>query len=339
MKKIIALFLVVIVCLTFSACGDEGNTTKGENVLHLNEKTTIGDFELTITDLRILETFKVNDTLYGSKNSDECQLLVFYTLKNVGKEEITALPKIFTVEYSDGYTFESNRYFHTKASPDILTYGGTNEGIVDLEVLGNEVYFMEVYSLPNAVRDSKDEPLKLRLNSKLFGVEEYKAVYNIRPIDDTQKEALYQYAVSLQGEGKYKQAMTNLEEISGYKDSATIYEECKKNWAIRYGVVDDAKEYFITNIDKFSEVTGDELSNIMVGKWQLSKGSNPWQFLADGTINDGHGNDRWWSVSGNNLILKTDKLTDTLCVKKVCDNGYLLISADGSLYSTMYIAE
>lgn len=312
--------------------------------MHLNETKTIGDYEFTITDVRITDKFVVKSAdgtgrQFGTTGTDNCQIVVLYTLKNIGKSEIKALKNSLTVEYSQGYTFESNLYYHNTVNSDIFTYGGTQESFVNLKVLGNEIYFLEAFTVPATVRDNTDEPLKLIIKGKSYGVEGQDIIYNIRPVDDTQKKALYQQAVSLKNEGNYKLAMDKLNEIGEYKDSKNIYDECQKNWAVHYGVTDDAKEYFLNNMDKFSAVSGSELTSVMVGRWQLSKGSTPWYFLNDGTIDDGFGNTRSWSVNGDNLILKTNKITDTLTVKKVCENGYLLLDNNGELYATMYLAD
>ena len=83
---------------------------------------------------------------------------------------------------------------------------------------------------------------------------------------------------------------------------------------------------------------------MMVGTWQWSNGSSEWEFLDDGTIDDGWGNSKWWSVNGNFLvyeILNTydERVQINLYVKEVCENGYLLVEENGTLYATMYVID
>lgn len=360
MKKTLSMILALVLCLSLCACGGDGDTeTKqqanstettvedtaaAEVVLHLNETTTVGDYELTITDVRVVEKFVVYSELgsrsFGAANSDSYQVVVLYTMKNIGKEEISAVENSLYLEYSDGYKFDAHLYYHNTFDPDILSAGGTQESYVELEVLGGEKYFLEAFSIPVEAAENTDEPLMIRLNANCFGVEEANVVYNIRPVDDTQKEALYQQAVSLAEEKNYKLAMDKLDEIGEYKDSTDIYDECMRNWAVRAGTYyNETEAYIAEHLEEFETLTGEELSSMMAGTWQLSKGSNAWQFNDDGTIDDGWGNERSWSVSGDNLILKTDDISDTLTVKRICENGYILCDENGAFYSTMYIPD
>lgn len=197
MKKALSLILALALCLSLCACGESNNiettdstqpTTNSEVVLKLNEPVTVGNFEITITDVKTVESFVVYSELgsrkFGMEGSDSYQVVVLYTLKNIGKEEISALENSMSVEYSDGYTFDAHLYYHNNFNPDIFSVGGTQEGYVKLPALSGEVYFLEAIRVPVEAINNTDEPLKVRLNGKKFGVEEINLVYYIRSANE-----------------------------------------------------------------------------------------------------------------------------------------------------------
>jgi len=359
MKKTLSLLLVLVMCLSLCACGSNAEPTEAPTepetttlppteptepevtTLYLNQTVTIGDYELTVTDVRFVDKFVIyfstGSRQYGMPGGAPNWVVVSYSLKNVGKTDITAVDHVFSLEYSDGYTFESELYVHSPHNPDIYTYGGTQESYVTLDVLGREKYFLEAFNVPAAVAENPNEPLKLHLNAGLFGQDNLDIVYNIRPIDEAQAEALYQQALALMDEGKYYLAMSKLTEIIDYKDAAEVYETCKRHHIVGGSIDSEEEAYLLEHMDEFETVTGEELSSMMVGTWKTSMSNTPWVFKEDGTIDDGWGNARWWSVSGDKLILKTDRVTETLTVVRICEDGYVFFDETGKPDGSMYL--
>ena len=386
MKKLIAILLVLVMCLAIVSCnnvvtGTPNNQTTSEDstsedstpedstpentppeivapeppsigdsttdiVLNLNEKATVGNYEITVTDVRIVEEFVIKNNKYGFAGGDNYQVVVLYTLKNISKKDKAVSTGWVKLEYADGYEFKCNLMYNTWFSPDIFEVGGYRESYVELKTLSNEHYFLSSFSVPKMVGDNTEENLKIVFASNTLGIENSKVYYNIRPIDDVRKEALYQQALSLINAKNYTVAMNKLNELGEYKDSKTLYDECMKQWVVRVGISNSkAKEFINKNSNQFQTVTNSELTNMMVGTWGLSKGSKPWNFKADGTIDDGWGNSRWWSIEGDKLILKTTNayddtiiISDTLTVKRICTDGYILYNENGEFYSTLYIS-
>ena len=151
-------------------------------VLNLNEKTTIGDFEITITDVCYGNSFVIGKYMY-SVSDNEQQVRVLYTVKNIGKKDISFTEKWIKLEYADGYEFNSDLMFTTSKSPDILEleYGVNDTYYKELEVLSNECYCMSVFEVPEIVVDNTEEILKVVFSSNYFDLEDSKVYFSIRP--------------------------------------------------------------------------------------------------------------------------------------------------------------
>lgn len=90
----------------------------------------------------------------------------------------------------------------------------------------------------------------------------------------------------------------------------------------------------------FTPITGDTLKEIIPGNtWYLQGvGSNGWKYLEDGTIDDGWGNDRGWSVEGDLLVIRTKKNYVKANALELYDGGYVLLE-NGEYYAALYKVE
>lgn len=250
-----------------------------------------------------------------------------YSFKNIGKSDILANRGVFTLNYADGYQFscDSSLYLHGPYS-DLYEHGGTQEASTILKTLGDEVYFLEAFDVPNQVVENTDSPLFLTLKAALLDTTA-NAQYNIRPLDEIQKQALYDEANDLCESKNYKQAVSRLDEIGDYKDAVELREKIFQEYCLRVGTYyDDTKEYINAVADTLETVSGEELKDAIVGEWYLSlEGDVPMTFNSDGTISDPNGKYASWSVDGDILSIVTNSGTVfTSTAKRLSDRGFLL---------------
>ena len=195
MKKTLALLLAIVMALSLCACGSNSNTASNkESEYAVGEKFGTDNVECTITDLTWITSdefdakltkrskfptdgeysYSVDTELlfpdcvdaFGylggikSKISDKCLVLVCFSLKNVGKEEVASdlvwegeighvMPYgTFEVIYDDGYTF------------DCGMQGGFTS---TLAVLGNPIQTVGGCMVPSQVYENTDKPLKIKV--------------------------------------------------------------------------------------------------------------------------------------------------------------------------------
>ena len=104
-------------------------------------------------------------------------------------------------------------------------------------------------------------------------------------------------------------------------------------------VKDEAEAYFAEHLDEFAVVTGDRISAILKGKWdvdyntQYGYWSGTFWFESDGRIKDDYGyvNDRTWSVEGDTVILDGEIECE---MREVSERTFLLV-AEGKPYLLM----
>lgn len=351
MKRTLALLLALVMCLSLAACGGNSQTSSTESqgdsvksteetetvskdepeILHLNESVQVGDFELCIRDVRTAEKVSIGFVTGGKQFSptNDYFVCVTYSLKNIGKSSLQANKGLFTLNYADGYKFscDGNLYLHGSYR-NLYEHGGTQEPFVELQVLGDEVYFLEAFDVPAQVVEDTESPLFLTLKATLFNVDETNINYNIRPIDKTQQQALYDQANELWEEQNYTQAVKRLDEVGNYKDAIELREKIFQEYCLRVGTYyNDTKEYINSVVDTLNTISGDELKESIVGEWYVSlEGEFPMTFNADGTITDPNGSYASWSVNDDVLTIDTVSGTQWTCsVKELSDRGLILL--------------
>ena len=160
------------------------------------------------------------------------------------------------------------------------------------------------------------------------------------PLEESQQTYIYDKVSQLIEQEEYYAALENLALLGDYKDSAELYDFCMRRYAAKVGMWNIAEEYLIENMDSFTQITGDTLKEIIPGNsWYLQGvGSNGWKYLEDGTIDDGWGNDRGWSVEGDLLVIRTKNNYTKVSVLELYDGGYVLLE-NGEYYATLYKVE
>ena len=183
MKKIISLLLVLALCLSLCACDsgveepiisetepsataytDASAETEAEEpafqqtVLQLNETIAMGDLELTIIDVQLMDSsgYSVYYST-GARHYGGPSVVVIYSLKNIGKLSAYPPTGLLQLNYADGYTFLHDVYINGRDS-DIYAHGGVNLP-EELEILSPEQYYLEAFTVPQEVLDNTEEPL------------------------------------------------------------------------------------------------------------------------------------------------------------------------------------
>lgn len=357
MKKAITILLALVMVLSLAACGGGSATTTTPEpvtttaspeptseptpeptleptpepepepeqvVLHLNETIEWGNYELTIIDVRMFDKngFSVHYSTGGQRYGGP-SVGVTYTLKNIGKTAVTPPMGLLRLYYADGYSF-THDLFVMGYDSNIYASGGTNTSR-EMDVLSSEKYFLEAFTVPEQVMTDVDSPLFLTL-AYADSAEESPFRYDIRPLDEIQTEALYQQGVAFLEEGTVYscyRAMQLFEELGEYKDSENLLVTATEKESILAGNAD----YLLENIDDYPILTGDEISEIIVGEWMFSwDGMVQWTFQDDGVLDDHAGHDRVWRVEGNHLLITTAGKTTWECeMHRVKDYGYFLV--------------
>lgn len=355
MKKYISLLLALVMCLSLCACGggstqpstdaeqeaaaqttnddqaanDETEGSEIEQInLHLNEKVTFGDLELSIVDVRIKDSdgYSVNYST-GGRHYGGPSVVVIYSLKNVGKVSARPPQGMLQLNYADGYTFIHDVYINGK-NPNIFENGGVNTPD-ELEILSSEQYYLEAFTVPQEVLDNTNEPLYVTLfaDSSVFR-------FDIRPMDDTQTEAFYQQAISLMGEQRYSSASEYLMMVQEYNDATDLLMECSLKSSSGY-------EYLTEHKDEFRVLSAEELKTMLPGTWETSQGET-WIFSEDGSLDpdrtkpDGSKVIVDWSVTSEGSLQTGCWLADTYEVMEVYPNGLIVFTSQGKCYHRMW---
>ena len=337
MKKIISFGLVLIMVLSLCACGGGGekqnespneqnsnitNTESEQKNLHLNETVELGNFEFTITDVEFVKEYSTSaaNTEYDTGHraaGNYVYLRVDYSVKNISKGSVMTPLSCMQVDYNDGYVFTPYRSYQGNISGT----GGV-ETASEMKPLSSAVSCRTYIEIPEEAQISDND---LYVKIYLSYGEQPDAVYAVRPLDEMQKEALYQQGIEFLNEGtaiSCKYAMARFSELGEYKDCAELLKTATEKRSVLAGDTD----YLLENKDKYQILTGAEISSIIVGEWMFSwEGMQQWSFLADGTLDDHAGHDRTWKVDGDKLLITTKNTTWNCEMRRVYDGGYFII--------------
>lgn len=357
MKRTLSIILALVMCLTLAACGKENNlsesteasqsiteknevpveTEENEEIeLYMNESTVIGDFEIMITYVRFVSSYSLNKA-YNQSNGTLYRgnfLQIDYSIKNVSKTTKNLPMKCMTVDYDNGYIFEIY-----KSYKGVSRYTTGTENSEELAPLSNAVNCRAYFELPTEVNDS---PKSLCARIKVSdGDGTAEAVFNMRPLNETQQEAYYQTAINLVDSAtdyyNYYLATYLFEALGDYKDSETL-EEKAYLYAYTYSGSCD-KDFFAEHMAKFPVVGGDKLVTLFIGNWYYSGISSDYITLYEnGKIDDGWGNNRTWRVVGDTWIMNNGKVDTVYEVRHIMDDAYLLVE-NGQPSSIMYKVE
>lgn len=329
MKKLFSLLLVFAMILSLCACD-----RKGEDVtLVFNEKTTISDYEITITD------FFFSDKAYHPEKSDgaivpndgyTCANISFLAKYN-GKTKSNFPFFGAQIDYNNGYTFETERQWFYDTSINAWLNSG------EIEPLTPEFSCQYSFFVPNEVKENKENPLNV-----IFYLNKTRIICSIRPMDDGQIKNIYNIANKYMEDGKYKSAAERYETIADYADSASLLNKAKElNDLCSLGQVGNntqkIKTHFTEKLDKYSTLNGDEIQSIILGKWYDSKTSKIWNFKEDETVEVPVFGNIQWKIEGD-FLSYTDFNSSSFnnyVIKKVDNNIYILV-LDGQPYTAIF---
>ena len=322
MKKVTSLILALLMCLSLCACGSE----KSNNV-YLGVPVTAGDYEFVVTGVEFVSNWNPNGDHSSYCSPGNVHYVLHYTVKNIGKEELSAL-RNFTLNYADGFAFESaNTYFY---SFDTNSYVANAS---ELPVLSKAKPCQTYFEVPEEVRDNTEQPLKV-----LFTVCKKEFVFNVRPLDEFQQEAYYNKAAELienaDNVKDYRNAASLLEDLGEYENAAELKETALLNYyALTYGSV-SARDFFADRLEKFPVLSGEEIKDQFVGKWDYSGITGAIVINEDGTIKDQWGGNRTCKVVDNHWSFKSGTEIRNYEVRYVLEGTYLLV-LDGVPSATM----
>lgn len=308
-----------------------------ETQIYLNERATIGDFEFEITNVRYVTQYSTSSTIYRPKNGSHF-IQVDYIVKNISKSTKNSPLYCLTADYDDGYIFNIQRSYR-----NVSLYNGGVENPCEMPPLSKEIDCRAYIPVPQEVYES-EKPLFIKIVlSDGEGVAN--AVFNIRPMDEKQKEAFYNKATNYIDNatyyGHYYLATTVFEILGDYKDSVELNEKAKLyRHALSYNGSREADNFFLERLDDFPTIKGDEIPSIFVGNiWDHSSYVDHLTFNQDGSFSFGERKSSLrWYVEGNNLIIKDGGNMYTYEVRSLIDGVYLLLE-DGVPKKTLMKVE
>lgn len=324
MKKIIALLLACILCFSLCACGGDSSENKDasekSNVIYLDETITIGDYEITITDTEFVNNWNPNGDSKKYCSNGNVHFVAYYTVKNIGKTEVSVPYHMLKLVYNDGYEFKE-----TAETGDTYCYSFDSHSYVsnanDLPVLSQAKPCQTYLEVPVEVRDNKEAPLKLEIR-----VNEETYVYNIRPIDEKQKEIFYNKGIALMNEKDYKTAVRMFENAGDFSGAKEKYDEAALLYYIEAPYFGSAPDYFNAKKESYELLTGDDIKNFIVGEWRHSDlVDKNIVYNADGTIDNNYKTGGLWKISGNMIEIAnyTEATPEAYEVYKITDGVYL----------------
>ena len=343
MKKVILLVLSLVITVSFGACAkkeeaapiaqnetaadhtaeDTAQAAAEQKLLHLNETAELGNFEFVITAVDFVDYYSTSaantdyDTGHRPAGGDVF-IRVDYRVKNISKVSQTTPLSCMRADYNDGYIFTPYRSYRGVSE---LSTGVENPA--EMRPLSDPVSCRTYIEVPEEVQTSGND---LYIDIYLSYGEKPDAVYAVRPLDDQQKEALYQQGIAYLGMGtgrSCKNAMTRFAELGDYKDSAALLITATEKMSVLFGDTD----YLLEHKDDYRRLTGSEISSIISGEWMVSwDGMQQWSFHGNGTLDDHAGHDRTWRVEGDHLLITTAKIVTWYCeMRQVYDGGYFLV--------------
>ncbi len=282
----------------------------------------------------------------------------------------------FSLDYDNGYIFEGNSINHAVPKSEIGV-GFERKYAFNQDLLftvSDPLAFQEKESccyvfVNNAVIEhpEKDFVLNVGIPTQTLNIFELGSisaesfdydtfVFDLADVSrevtviKTAEEPLYQEAIALMAENRYKEAGDILNTILGYENAEDLYIECCiKTYA--HDVPDNLEEKFVT-------LQGAEISSHIIGAWNNLSGET-WEFFEDGTVDKGastvigQAEKRiiWnWEIDGDLLVLSNDYDTYRLVVKVPFDGGLVLYHGEsrtnyqgedmlGTEYASMWKAE
>ncbi len=314
MKKLLALILAVVLCFLLVACG--GNTS--DNVVYLDETITIGDYEITITDTEFVDNWNPNGDSKEFCSEGNVHFVVHYTVKNVGTSKVYAPYKMLKLVYNNDYEFYEDAF-------DTYYYSfDTNSFVVndnELAPLSQAKPCQTCIEVPAEVKENADSPLKLEIT-----VDEETYVYNIRPIDEKQKEIFYNKGIDFMNEEAYKSAIRMFENAGDFSDAKNKFDEAAISYYIEAPYFGSAPEYFNTNKESYELLSGEDIKDFIIGEWNHSNiTGRTVEFRADGTIDNNYKTGGLWEILGNMIKISdyVDATPDVYEVYKIKDGMYL----------------
>lgn len=345
MKKTLSLILALVLCLGMFGCGNKSDgtpessipsTTAGtapstepeapqETTLYLNNAATLGNFEFNITYVRFVKSYTTDLKSNYSAGDGSYYIQIDYTVKNVSKTEQYVPLGCITADYNNGYIFEP-----FKSYKNVSENSTGVENTSAMAPLSDAVNCRTYIVVPEEVYTSEN-PLCLRVILP-FDEEKSEAVFNMRPLDQTQQEAYYSVATELMNTAKdyknYYYATSLFEALGDYQDSATLNEKAYLHWySLTFSAgSNDRVNYFTDRLNDFPVVSGEEISTVFLGEWNYTKISDySITIHEDGSISNYWSNDRTCRVDGDNWIMNNGKVDTVYEVRYVMDGVYLLL--------------
>ncbi len=162
MKKIVALLLAAVMCLSFVACG-------GSTEYQVGDTFGTDAVELKLINASFGDEYYIKEEgVIRAPNEGQTFILIDFSLKNIGKTKLGYFPTadkkdtyipgaIVTVDYNDGYTYSIDSFNTTG-------YCTQNPTLNNLEPLAEAATYSAYISVPKEVAENTDAPLLVKFH-------------------------------------------------------------------------------------------------------------------------------------------------------------------------------
>lgn len=187
MKKMIALLMALLVCLSLCACGGGNSVSETTEPTEATEpsivKFAVGEtastevIEFTLNSVEFADHLSLTpgdeyltpisaDASGGLIPNDGKIFVCFsFTVKNIGKVKLgTTAYNTLSLVYSDGYTFEVDPYNTFVRTDDNFYLLQRMNGLLSLDVLSDAQTYRGYIQVPTEVMEHTEEPLELKIN-------------------------------------------------------------------------------------------------------------------------------------------------------------------------------
>ena len=326
MKKAISLFLIVVTCLSFAACGKSGGDSSyhklGETV-----STDIFEFTLNAAEFTIALNNVNDDNRFTPKEYDAADDANNPYVAAVGH---TYAAFSYTVKCLDRSSSEFNSGSFATVKYDGKKYSSMKDGAYFLyedqmykDVNGNlkTEKAGEWYS-------NNSSNLLLQPNEK----ETHRAYVELNTeVKDLTADVEITFKIP-NSEGK-KEEFTYLVTAADRENYTKPEIEMSLEVALATFTNDSSIAYFAEHMNEYAAISGEDAASILPNKkWNVSykvKDSHSWtgtfRFDETGKIKDDYGyvNNRTWKIDGNTIIIDGKYNCE---MKKVADKTYLLVN-------------
>ncbi len=353
-KKLTTLFLIVVLCFSVVSCSSKkttnnNNDTQPVETEEVIEEETLQFYKLGDTVSTDIFEFTLNAAEFtialNNVNDDD-----YYTPKEYDPQTDADNPYVAPV----GHTYAAFSYTVSNLNRASCEFHNGHSGFVSVQYDGKNyssfddgayfIYTDNTYidtsgtmhtEKPGQWRSNPLSNLRMEVGEKVTRRAYVDIAADIKDLNSD-----VQIVFSIPNSDGTKTEFTYLVTETDRNEKQSPEIEMSLELALCTFTKQESRDYFANHIDEYAAVSGDQIANIVPGRWSVDyiiAGVGYWSgtfwFESDGRIKDDYGyvNERTWTLNGDILIIDGEFNCE---MRKVADGIYLLLS-DGKPYMLM----